>query len=108
MALLCFVQFHVCCADHWLLLRAVLCCAVLRAACAQNTQVTEAIAKVASAYKVNAVQGVLSHQMKHFVIDGEKVILNRADPEQKVEEIKVCVCLSASALCCARVVLCTL
>jgi len=53
-----------------------------------NTAVTEAIAKVAAAYKVQAVQGVLSHQMKHFIIDGPKVILNRADPEQKVDEIK--------------------
>jgi len=53
-----------------------------------NTQVTDAIAKVASSFKVQAVQGVLSHQMKHFIIDGSKVILNRADPEQKVDEIK--------------------
>ncbi len=49
---------------------------------------TEAITKVAASYKVSAVQGVLSHEMKHFIIDGEKVILNRADPEQKVEEFK--------------------
>lgn len=55
---------------------------------ATNTSITDAIAKVASAYKVQAVQGVLSHQLKHFIIDGEKVILNRADPEQKVEEFK--------------------
>jgi methionine aminopeptidase len=43
---------------------------------------------VAAAYKVNAVQGVLSHSLKRFVIDGDKVIINRADPEQVVEECK--------------------
>jgi len=46
------------------------------------------IGKVAVAYKCNAVQGVLSHQMKRFVIDGEKVILNRSDIDQKVDEFE--------------------
>lgn len=50
-----------------------------------NNQVTDMIAKVAKTYNVNAVQGVLSHELSRFIIDGEKVILNKADPEQKVE-----------------------
>lgn len=54
----------------------------------KNTAVTEMIRKVAADYKVNAVQGVLSHEMKKFVIDGQKVILNRADVEQKVDEVE--------------------
>jgi len=45
------------------------------------------IGKVAADFKVSAVQGVLSHQMKRFIIDGDKVILNRYDVEQKVETI---------------------
>jgi methionine aminopeptidase len=53
----------------------------------KNTQITEMITKVAAAYKVQPVQGVLSHNLKRFIIDGDKVIINRADPEQKVDEI---------------------
>mmetsp|Transcript_9206 Transcript_9206/g.29275 ORF Transcript_9206/g.29275 Transcript_9206/m.29275 type:complete len:327 (-) Transcript_9206:1309-2289(-) len=50
-----------------------------------NSQVTEAIAKVAHAFGVHPISGVLSHQMKRYVIDGNKVILLRADVEQQVE-----------------------
>jgi len=56
---------------------------------AKNTAVTELIGKVAADYKCNAVQGVLSHEMKRFEIDAPKVILNRGgDPESKVEEFE--------------------
>ena len=51
-----------------------------------NTQVTAAVAKVAEAYGVNAVQGTLMHQMKRFVIDGNNVVILREDHDQKVEE----------------------
>jgi len=74
----------------------VLACAYTAAECAlrllkpgtKNTQVTEVINKTAAEFKCTPVQGVLSHQMKRFVIDGEKVILNRADVDQKVEEFE--------------------
>jgi len=42
--------------------------------------------KIASAYGVNVVEGVLSHQMKRFVIDGNKVILSKSSPECKTDE----------------------
>lgn len=51
-----------------------------------NYQVSAALAEVAKSFGVNFVQGVLSHQMKQYVIDGNKVILMRGTPEQKVEE----------------------
>jgi curved DNA binding protein len=52
-----------------------------------NTQVTEGIASVAAAYGVTPVAGVLSHEMRQQIIDGNKVILLRGDdPEVKVEE----------------------
>jgi len=54
----------------------------------KNTQITDAIAKVAADYKVNPVVGVLSHQQKRFVIDGEKVIINKTEVDQKVDEIE--------------------
>lgn len=55
-----------------------------------NTQVTDLISKISEDYGVTAVAGVLSHNMKRFILDGEKVILNRFDPEQqsKVESCK--------------------
>lgn len=54
--------------------------------CLQNKDVTEAIQKVAAAYDCKIVEGVLSHQMKQFVIDANKVILSISNPETRVEE----------------------
>jgi len=51
-----------------------------------NSQVTKAISKVAEDFGVSACSGVLSHRMKRFVIDGNKVILLREDTDQKVED----------------------
>jgi len=52
----------------------------------KNTDVTTAIKKVADTFHVTPVEGVLSHRMKQYVIDGNQVILNRAEPDQQVEE----------------------
>lgn len=54
----------------------------------KNVQITELIQKVAEIYKVECVEGVLSHQMKRFVIDGNKTIMNKSTPEQKVDEVE--------------------
>lgn len=54
----------------------------------KNTQVSEIIQKVAAEYRVQPVQGVLSHQLLKNKIDGDKVILNRLDPEHRVEEVE--------------------
>ena len=37
------------------------------------SQVTEAVKRVAEAYGANLVSGTVMHQMKRFVIDGNKV-----------------------------------
>mmetsp|Transcript_7509 Transcript_7509/g.24787 ORF Transcript_7509/g.24787 Transcript_7509/m.24787 type:complete len:342 (+) Transcript_7509:251-1276(+) len=50
-----------------------------------NSQVTQAISKVAEAYGVFTVAGVLSHKLKRFVIDGNKAIAMCDDAEHKVE-----------------------
>jgi curved DNA binding protein len=50
-----------------------------------NAQVTSAIKKVADAFDVRPISGTLMHQMKQFVIDGNKTILLREDIEQKVD-----------------------
>lgn len=51
-----------------------------------NQQVTQAWAKVADNFKVNLVQGTLSHQMKRYVIDGNKVIILKEELENKVDD----------------------
>lgn len=52
----------------------------------KNRDVTEAIQKVAEAYDCKIVEGVLSHQLKQFVIDGNKVILSVASPDMRVDD----------------------
>ena len=48
--------------------------------------VPPALAAVAKAYGCELVEGVMTHQMKQFIIDGNKVVLNRPNAEQKVED----------------------
>lgn len=52
----------------------------------KNSDISNAIGLAAAEFKCSPVQGVLSHQMTRFVIDGEKVILNKPDHENKVDE----------------------
>lgn len=52
----------------------------------KNKEVTEALQKVAAAYDCKIAEGVLSHQMKQFVIDANKVILSAASPETRVDD----------------------
>ncbi|CAK9091808.1 ERBB-3 BINDING PROTEIN 1 (StEBP1) [Durusdinium trenchii] len=52
---------------------------------AGNGPITEAIKKVADDFGVTPVQGVLMHQMKRFVIDGNNVVIGREEIEQKVD-----------------------
>jgi len=54
----------------------------------KNSDVTEAIKKVAEQFKVSPVEGVISHQMKRFVIDGNNCIINKETLEHKVEEFE--------------------
>ena len=53
---------------------------------ASNADVAAAIAKVAEDFGVNVVEGVLTHAMKRFVIDGNKVVLHKSSPELKADE----------------------
>ena len=51
-----------------------------------NYEVTAAMTRIAEAFGVTPVAGTLSHELKQFVIDGDRVIVLRDDPEAKVEE----------------------
>jgi len=53
-----------------------------------NTQVTEVFAKVAEEFKCKPVQGVLSHQLKKWVIDGSRSIISAETPDEKVDEFE--------------------
>ncbi|KAF6170388.1 hypothetical protein GIB67_014318 [Kingdonia uniflora] len=52
----------------------------------KNKDVSEAVQKVAAAYDCKIVEGVLSHQLKQFVIDGNKVVLSVSNPETRVDD----------------------
>ncbi|CAB1330123.1 unnamed protein product [Coregonus sp. 'balchen'] len=52
-----------------------------------NSQVTEAWNKIAKSFKCSAIEGMLSHQLKQHVIDGEKTIIqNPTDLQRKDHE----------------------
>lgn len=51
-----------------------------------NTNVTKVINQVTYAYEVKPVEGVLSHDLKKHLIDGNEVIINKETYELKVDE----------------------
>jgi len=51
-----------------------------------NASITKAIGQVCEGYKVNPVEGVLSHEVKKHLIDGNNVIINKETFDQKVPE----------------------
>jgi curved DNA binding protein len=55
----------------------------------KNTQLSELVERVAKAYGVAPLEGVLSHSLYRYVIDGNKVIMNKPTPDQRVEECAV-------------------
>lgn len=52
----------------------------------KNSQITEAITKIAEDFGCSPLIGVLSHNMDRFKIDGDVVIINKEDEENKVKE----------------------
>uniref|UniRef100_A0A2R9B9P3 Peptidase M24 domain-containing protein n=1 Tax=Pan paniscus TaxID=9597 RepID=A0A2R9B9P3_PANPA len=54
----------------------------------QNTQVTEAWNKVAHLFNCMPIEGMLSHQLKQHVIDGEKTITQNPTDQQKKDHEK--------------------
>ncbi|RKP05237.1 proliferation-associated protein 2G4-like protein, partial [Thamnocephalis sphaerospora] len=49
----------------------------------QNKEVTETVEKIAAAYGVKAVEGMMSHQQKQNVVDGEKAIMLNPNEQQR-------------------------
>lgn len=52
----------------------------------KNREVSEALQKIAAAYDCKVVEGVLTHQIKQFVIDANKVVLSVTNPETRVDD----------------------
>ena len=48
------------------------------------SDVSAPLQQIAEEHGVTLVEGVLSHQLKQFVIDGNKCVLNKPTPEAKV------------------------
>jgi curved DNA binding protein len=59
---------------------------------ASNAEVTALLKTVAGDFKVSNVQGVLMHELKQFVIDGNNVAINREELEQKVDKFEYEAC----------------
>lgn len=53
---------------------------------ATNIEVTEAMNKVTAEYECNMVEGLLSHNVKKYCIDGNKSIIGKEVPLQSVEK----------------------
>ncbi|XP_068598367.1 proliferation-associated protein 2G4-like [Brachionichthys hirsutus] len=54
----------------------------------QSTQVTEAWNKIAQSFKCTPIEGMLSHQLKQHVIDGEKTIIQNPTDQQRKDHEK--------------------
>uniref|UniRef100_A0A224YCS2 Metallopeptidase n=1 Tax=Rhipicephalus zambeziensis TaxID=60191 RepID=A0A224YCS2_9ACAR len=54
----------------------------------ENNAVTDVIQKVAESYKCKPVEGMLSHQLKQYRIDGEKSIIQNPTEAQRKEHEK--------------------
>ncbi|KAG6923420.1 proliferation-associated 2G4, partial [Chelydra serpentina] len=54
----------------------------------QNTQVTDAWNKIAHSFNCTPIEGMLSHQLKQHVIDGEKTIIQNPTDQQKKDHEK--------------------
>jgi len=53
-----------------------------------NADVTAAIRQCCNEFECNPVQGVLSHQLKKHVIDGQQCIINCETPEEQVADFE--------------------
>ncbi|XP_067096616.1 proliferation-associated protein 2G4-like isoform X1 [Osmerus mordax] len=54
----------------------------------QNSQVTEAWNKIAKSFKCTPIEGMLSHQLKQHIIDGEKTIIQNPTDQQRKDHEK--------------------
>jgi len=51
-----------------------------------NASIPPVLETIAKSFKCSVVEGVLSHQMKRYMIDGEKCVLAKPDVDNKVDD----------------------
>merc|ERR1719433_2312179 len=54
-----------------------------------NESITEMLGKVAEEYGCECLEGVLSHELRQFVIDGENTILAKPSVDRQVERFEL-------------------
>merc|ERR1711879_812526 len=54
-----------------------------------NIAITEMFKKVSEEFGCECLEGVLSHELRQYVIDGENTILSKTSPERQVEEFEL-------------------
>ena len=54
-----------------------------------NYDVTHVIKETTDLYNTSPMEGILSHQVKQYFLDGTKVIIGKENPEQKVEQFNI-------------------
>jgi len=55
----------------------------------KNTEITDMFGKVSEELGCECLEGVLSHELRQYVIDGENTILSKTAPERQVEEFSL-------------------
>jgi len=58
----------------------------------KNNDIPPVWAKIAEQFDVNICEGVLSHRLKRFVLDGNETIISKIHIEQKVEDYEFAEC----------------
>jgi len=51
----------------------------------ESDKITDAVQKIAESFKCKPIEGMLSHQLQQFIIDGEKTIIQNPNEAQKKE-----------------------
>lgn len=54
-----------------------------------NYDITKIIGDIANLYNCQPLEGVLSHEIKQYAIDGVRVIISKDTPEHKVDSFKI-------------------
>jgi curved DNA binding protein len=54
----------------------------------KSSEVAPVLAKICEAYGCNLVDGVMTYEMTRFVIDAQKAVVHKAQPDQKVEDVE--------------------
>jgi len=54
----------------------------------QNYSLTDAVQQISESYKCKPIEGMLSHELKQFKIDGEKTIIQNPSEAQRKEHEK--------------------